>query len=265
MPLTFAHPAAALPLARVLGRYGVPSALVIGSLAPDTGYFLDLGVPRAVSHGFAGLFVFCLPVGFVLFALFHLVVKHPLAALLPVRLQARIAPRLGAVGRLPAVPLSAVAVSLVAGAATHVLWDSFTHLSSPLVQSVPALRAHLGNVFGYPIFGCKLLQHASTGAGLALLALWSWRGLRAPVGPAALPRPRLPSALRAALVAGLLALAACAAFAAAAPALEPALTVWTLRRFVGRAVVAGVGALALALVAFGLLWHAQARALRLRA
>jgi hypothetical protein len=265
MPLTFAHPAAALPLARVLGRDGVPSALAIGSLAPDTAYFLDLGVPRSVSHGFAGLFLFSLPVGFGLFAVFHLVLKHPLAALLPVRLQARIAPRLGAVGRLPAAPLSAVALSLLAGAATHVVWDSFTHLSSPLVQSVPALRAYLGSVFGYPVFACKLLQHASTGAGLALLALWSWRGLRAPVGAAPLPIPRLPPALRAALVAGLLALAGCAAFDAAAPALGDTLNLWTLRRFAGRAVVGGVGALALALVAFGLLWHAHARALRLRA
>jgi len=265
MPLTFAHPAAAVPLARPLGRYGVLSALVIGSLAPDTAYFLDVGVPRSTSHSLAGLFLFCLPVGFALYGLFHLVLKHPLAALLPDALQARIAPEFGAAGRLPAVPVSAVAVSLLAGAATHLAWDSFTHLSSPLVQSSPALRAHFGNFFGYPILACKLLQHASTGAGLALLALWSWRWLRAPVRPAPLPAPRLPGVLRGALVAGLLALAACAALASAAPTLEDSLTVWTLRRFLGRAVVAGVGALVLALVAFGLLWHAHARALRLRA
>jgi len=264
MPLTFAHPAAALPLARPLGRYGLPSALVIGSLAPDAAYFLELGVPRSTSHGFAGLFLFCLPVGLALYALFHLVLKHPLAALLPEALQARIATALGAVGRLPDAPFSAVAVSLLAGAATHLAWDSFTHLSSPLVQSSPVLRAHLGSVFGYPVLVCKLLQHASTGAGLVLLARWSWRRLRAPAEPAALPRPRLPFALRGALLAGLLAVSASAALAAAAPSLEDAVNVWTLRRFLGRAVVAGVSSLALALVTFGLLWHAHARALRLR-
>ena len=66
------------------------------------------------------------------------------------------------------------------------------------------------------------------------------------------------------MVAGLLALSVSAALAAAAPALDEAITPWTLRLFLGRAVFAGVGALALSLVAFGLLWHAHARALRLR-
>jgi uncharacterized protein DUF4184 len=265
MPLTLAHPAAAVPLVRVLGPYGVLSALVIGSIAPDTAYLLGLGVPRSTSHGVVGLFVYCLPVGLALFALFHVVLKHPLAALLPAPLQARIAPELGAVGRLPSVPFLAVVVSLLAGAATHVVWDSFTHLSSPLVQAVPELRAHLFSVFGYPVFACKLLQHASTGAGLALLADWSWRWLRAPGQTAALPRPRLPFVLRGAVVAGLLAVSTCAALEAAAPALEAAITPWTLRRFLGRALVGGAGALALALVSFCLIWHVHARALRLRA
>ena len=35
MPFTFAHPAAVVPLLRPLGRYGVLSALVIGSIVPD--------------------------------------------------------------------------------------------------------------------------------------------------------------------------------------------------------------------------------------
>lgn len=41
MPFTGSHPAAVLPLL----RWGlIPSALVIGSMSPDLGYFLPLGI-----------------------------------------------------------------------------------------------------------------------------------------------------------------------------------------------------------------------------
>jgi Domain of unknown function (DUF4184) len=63
MPFTFAHPAIAVPLLRPLGCYGVLSALVIGSLAPDLAYVLPLSVPRHKSHSLTGLLWFCLPVG----------------------------------------------------------------------------------------------------------------------------------------------------------------------------------------------------------
>ena len=38
MPLTIAHPAAVIPFARVRRGWAVPSALVIGSVAPDFAY-----------------------------------------------------------------------------------------------------------------------------------------------------------------------------------------------------------------------------------
>ena len=41
MPATFAHPSAILPLRRLCPTYLDFSALVIGSLAPDVGYFLQ--------------------------------------------------------------------------------------------------------------------------------------------------------------------------------------------------------------------------------
>ena len=59
MPYPFAHPAAVLPLARLLGRAGSPSALAIGSMIPDAWYFVP-GLVRADSHGAAGLLWFCL-------------------------------------------------------------------------------------------------------------------------------------------------------------------------------------------------------------
>ena len=60
MPYPFAHPAAVLPLARPLGRFAVPSALAVGSIAPDLWYFVPL-VGRPDSHSIGGLAWFCLP------------------------------------------------------------------------------------------------------------------------------------------------------------------------------------------------------------
>lgn len=53
MPFTLAHPAAAVPLRRRLGRYGTLSLLLIGSMARDLAYFLPVGVSRAQSPALA--------------------------------------------------------------------------------------------------------------------------------------------------------------------------------------------------------------------
>jgi hypothetical protein len=78
LPFTFAHSAAAVPLRHVLGRFGVLSALVIGSIAPDLAFVLPIGVARLDSHSLAGLFWFCLPAGLLTYLLFHRVLKGPL-------------------------------------------------------------------------------------------------------------------------------------------------------------------------------------------
>ena len=83
MPYPFAHPAAVLPLA---ARFGVPSALVIGSVAPDLWYLLPF-IDRAQTHSLSGVLAFCLPAGLLLYLLFHFVLKEPLIALLSPRLR----------------------------------------------------------------------------------------------------------------------------------------------------------------------------------
>ena len=52
MPLTTAHPVAAIPLRRPLGRLGVLAGLVIGSITPDLPLFLPLPVGRNAAHSF---------------------------------------------------------------------------------------------------------------------------------------------------------------------------------------------------------------------
>ena len=153
MPYPFAHPVAVLPLARPMGRFAVPSALAIGSVAPDLWHLAPF-VSRADSHSPAALLWFCLPAGLLAYVLFHLLLKQPLIALL--------GPRLGAFAckGLPRAPWYAVVASLLAGALTHVIWDAVTHTNDHTMQDP------------------NWFQHASTVLGSAVLGWWIWLRVR---------------------------------------------------------------------------------------
>jgi hypothetical protein len=151
-----------------MGRWAVPSALVIGSIVPDLWYFVPLA-SRAASHSAAGLALFCLPVGLLLYAVFHLLLKQPLAALLP----ARLAPF--TLEKIPRRPWAAVLLCLLVGAATHLAWDAFTHEEGYVVQAWPSLQTKLFAIGDYPVRAFQLLQHASTLAGTAFVLWWAWR------------------------------------------------------------------------------------------
>jgi hypothetical protein len=174
MPFTLAHPAAAIPLYRVLGRAGVLSALIAGSMSPDLTYFLPFEITRATSHSLTGLFLFCIPLGLVGYVLFHVLLRPPGYYLLPLLLRDRL-PRLPSSAWLPVAPLWAVLVSLLVGAATHLVWDAFTHEDGFVVAASPALRTLLWEIGGYRIFPYKGLQHGSTLIGFSLLARWGWQ------------------------------------------------------------------------------------------
>jgi hypothetical protein len=223
MPYPFAHPAAVIPLARPLGRFAVPSALAIGSMAPDLWYFVPL-LARDETHTLAALGWFCLPAGLILYTLFHLMLKQPLIAL--------VSPRLGAFtpAAVPDVPLRAVMVSLLAGALTHLAWDALTHSYDH------GLQRH------------NWLQHASTALGTMVLGWWSWRKLR--LVPAA-PGPLSPLA-RASILLGLFAAAALAAGATTEP---PAAELRALRQFLRTGGFAAVQALSVALLVYCLLFQ----------
>jgi Domain of unknown function (DUF4184) len=221
VPYPFAHPAAVLPLAPLMGRLAAPSALVIGSVVPDLWYFVPL-VSREASHSPAGLFWFCLPLGLAAYALFHLLLKQPLIALLSPRLAGFTC------AGMPAVPWYAVVASLLVGVLTHIAWDGLTHSD-----------------------GHAWLQHASTLAGSAILAAWIWRKLRhAPTLPHA---PRLAPLPRACVIAGLLGAMAVAALWSADIGI--AFDRSALRHLLRTAGIAGLEALGAALVVYCILFQ----------
>jgi hypothetical protein len=136
-----------------MGRFAVPSALAIGSVTPDLWHLVPFA-ERADSHSAAALLWFCLPAGLLAYALFHLVLKQPLIAL--------VWPRLGAFAcpGLPRSPWYAVVVSLLTGALSHLVWDAITHTNDPTHH------------------GPNWFQHANTALGSVILGWWIWRRVR---------------------------------------------------------------------------------------
>src|SRR5688572_5872148 len=180
MPFTFAHPAAVVPL---VGRFGLSGpALVIGTMTPDFEYFLRARLYGELSHTALGLVTFCLPVGLVLVALHENVVRAPLACAAPAWIRRRI------LVAQPKRHVVLVALSILIGAATHVLWDAFTHANTFITLNHPWLSER--SLFGLPRFG--LLQHTSTLLGFGVIAIAI---ARTPPSPDAHVDTRLPRAV----------------------------------------------------------------------
>ncbi|OKJ70926.1 DUF4184 family protein [Streptomyces sp. CB02460] len=188
MPFTLSHAAAVLPGIRRDGAGRGPllaSALVAGSFAPDLTYFADSVIPGAmefgeVTHAVWGVVTVDVLVTAVALGLW-LLLRDPLVALLPERWRGRVhgwlrgggAPKGPGRRGLGARDAGWFAVSAVIGAATHVVWDAFTHHDRWGVRLVPGLD---GSVAGYPVF--TLVQYGTSAPALLLLAWFTVSGLR---------------------------------------------------------------------------------------
>ena len=180
MPFTLAHPAAALPFRNT--RL-VLSAVVVGSMAPDFEYFLRLAPQGRYFHSLPGLFLCTLPAGLAVLWLFHRSARYAIVRLLPASVQRRLVCRDFPFGGTRRFAL--LAFSVLVGAFTHILWDSFTHKQSWLVRQWPPLHQQV--VISWPIhrsvFVYALLQHLSGLIGIGVLVLWfvAWYSGTTPV------------------------------------------------------------------------------------
>ncbi|HOA87452.1 MAG: DUF4184 family protein [Microbacteriaceae bacterium] len=83
-------------------------------------------------------------------------------------------------------------LSLALGAATHIVWDLFTHEGRAGTEMLPILNEQWGPAAGYELQGYKWLQHGSSAVGLALLVLCAvvWLRGRARITPSTPTLPR---------------------------------------------------------------------------
>ena len=234
MPFTPSHAAAVLPFLRT----PLPaSALVIGSVAPDLPYYLPIDLPWD-THTSSAVVTTDLLLGGLAWVLWHALLAEPALAWAPGGLRARLADvPLGLGVRLRSLRgLVLTVLALVAGAATHVLWDEFTHAGRWGTEHLPALAREWG-----PLPGYRWLQYASGVLGGAVLLLWLvrwWR--RAPRAPL----PDAPAACPAWTVIAGAGLLAGVAGALAAP--DVWRTAWLGATWGGGAALAAAAALAVA-------------------
>ena len=182
MPFTPSHAAAVLPFLRT----PLPaSALVIGSVAPDLPYYLPTDFPWR-THTALAIVTTDLVLGALAWAGWHALLAEPAVAGAPRAVRARLTGvPLGLGVRVATVArISWALLALVVGAATHVLWDEFTHPRRWGTEHLPVLAEPWGLLPGY-----RWLQYASGLVGGVVLLLWLlqwWR--RTPERPLA-PRP----------------------------------------------------------------------------
>ncbi|MFI7492671.1 DUF4184 family protein [Micromonospora echinaurantiaca] len=182
VPFTGSHVAAVLPLTR--SAWLVPSALVIGSMVPDLPYYLPLPVEATLTHSLAGVLGVDVVLGLVALALWHGLLARFLTAISPARLRERLPPP-ARQRHWPTGRAAMLVVSLVVGAATHVLWDSFTHDGMWGATHIGWLaESHLGTA------GYRWAQRVSTIVGAAAVVVWlvRWWQTQSPT-PATAQRP----------------------------------------------------------------------------
>jgi membrane-bound metal-dependent hydrolase YbcI (DUF457 family) len=170
VPFTVSHAAAVLPL-QSFGKHKLPlTALMIGSMAPDFGYFFSHEASRALTHSFLGLFIFALPVGLLVWLFYVAVLEKATITLLSDRWHTRFA-------HTDALTMPLVwraAIGIVLGAVTHILWDAFTHRGTFVTNAFPVLTGPTPGFSWLPIY--HLLHALSSVVGLVLLVIWA-RGL----------------------------------------------------------------------------------------
>jgi len=195
MPFTLSHAAAVLPVVRRNGtaRWRLyPSALIAGSFAPDVTYFADTVIPGAMrfgdfTHTFLGVVTVNVLIAAVLVAVW-VALREPVVALLPVRVRGRVhalvrGQRWNRRTFGPAAWMWFVR-SAALGAATHVVWDAFTHHSRWGTELLHLDRS----VGGFPLY--QFAQYGSSALALVVLGWFLLTALRRTVAtpvPEALP------------------------------------------------------------------------------
>lgn len=180
MPFTPSHAIVALPFARTAL---VPAAVAVGAMAPDLPMFVPAGLVPSydLTHDLRMLPLTVL-LALALLLLWRCVLRPAARELSPMPVARRLPGEwdagagvgwrqtlaIGERGAWSRVTLLVLALAL--GAASHVVWDLFTHEHRWGVELVPQLATMWG-----PLLGYKWLQYGSGALGVLVLAVWAWR------------------------------------------------------------------------------------------
>jgi hypothetical protein len=178
MPYTLSHTAIVLPFSRLLRRWRLLSAALIGSMVPDFGLFFPWRLPRFETHSAMALLTFCLPVGLATYWAFQYLIKTPVLEALPEGAYARWRPFSSPAQFLNLRQWLLAAGGILAGAATHIVWDAFTHEGARGVRLIPWLEDPIADIGSHHLVAFRVMQDGSSLIGLGIVLAFACYGLR---------------------------------------------------------------------------------------
>ena len=197
MPFTISHAAVVLPFARLLVRWRLLSAFVIGAMVPDFGLFFPWRMHRFETHSALALLTFCLPVGLTTYWAFQYLIKAPMLEVLPEGAYARWRPFSSPADFASIRQWLLAGCGVLTGAVTHLVWDAFTHENARGVRMIPWLEEPIVEIGNHHMAGVRLLQDGSSLFGLVVVLGLVWYGLRAGSESPVPDRPLRPPERRA--------------------------------------------------------------------
>ncbi len=168
MPFTFSHPSVVLVLKKFLPRLHLSAtALIVGSIAPDFEGFLFLHTRKTFSHTWGGIFFFDMPIGIIICFLWHNMIKEGFIDNVPLYFKKKFYRyRSFDWNKYFSNHKIVVITCLFIGAATHLVWDDYTHFNGTDYTAVTVWHLEM-SVF---IFR----QFMSSIVGFAFILLYVW-------------------------------------------------------------------------------------------
>jgi hypothetical protein len=165
MPFTFSHPAAVLPLGFLPRRFISMTGLIAGSMAPDFEYFLRMRSLSFYSHTWLGILWFDLPLTIFLAFIFHQLVRNKLIDNSPLFITRRLVVYKSFDWKKHFMAnFLVVIVSIIIGAASHILWDRFTHEGKIFIHVIDQVENDF-IIAGYSFSRYRMLQDVSSMIG----------------------------------------------------------------------------------------------------
>lgn len=176
MPFTVAHIAAVLPLKKWTPKPFSFTGLIIGSMVPDFEYFARMTLYGHYGHTFFGILIFDMPMGVLLYFLYHAIIRRQMILHFPGYLYSKFSNDIRVSWRsYSRRHFIRILLSLLTGIMTHLVWDGLTHDEEYVVaRYIPLLLMDI-HVADFPIPLHSLLQMISSIGGMIILFIFIYR------------------------------------------------------------------------------------------
>lgn len=167
MPFTLAHPAIVLPLAK---NKKLPlQALIIGSMAPDFEFYLQLREVQNIGHSFFGFICIDIPIGIFALYVYNNYIRYFLRTITPNKIlyKCNTLAYSYSTSRKNLFNLNNF-IALVIGISSHLFLDLFTHHYSILIDVIPQLNYNY-NLLNFDVKLYEINQILFSLIGLAII------------------------------------------------------------------------------------------------